>query len=95
MPRISQCSLRAFWGGLIDLTPDALPIIDQIEEFDGLIVASGFSGHGFGIAPAVGGILADLIMKKPPRLPIDPFSFYRFQKTNILNQEDNEPTLHG
>ena len=95
IPKLSQCSIKSFWGGLIDLTPDALPVIDQIKEYEGLIVASGFSGHGFGIAPAIGGILADLTMKDPPRLPIDPFSFNRFKKNNNLKEEKNEPTLHG
>ena len=95
MPNLSQCSIKSFWGGLLDLTPDALPVIDQIKEYEGLIVASGFSGHGFGIAPAIGGILADLTMKAPARLPIDPFSLYRFKKNNNLKEEENEPTLHG
>lgn len=95
IPKLGQCSIKAFWGGLIDLTPDAIPVIDKIEEYDGLIVASGFSGHGFGIAPAISGILSDLTMKKVPRLPIDPFSFYRFEKNNIFNQKNNKPNLHG
>ena len=95
IPNLRQCSVKSFWGGLIDLTPDALPVIDQIKEYDGLIVASGFSGHGFGIAPAIGAILADLTMKKTPRLPIDPFSLYRFKENNLLKEQENEPTLHG
>jgi len=95
IPNLSQCSIKSFWGGLLDLTPDALPVIDQIKEYEGLIVASGFSGHGFGIAPAIGGILADLTMKAPARLPIDPFSLYRFKKNDTLKEEENKPTLHG
>jgi sarcosine oxidase subunit beta len=93
IPKLSQCSMKSFWGGLLDLTPDALPVIDKIEEYDGLILASGFSGHGFGIGPAIGGILSDLAMEKEPRLPIDSFSLYRFQKNNII--EEKELTLHG
>ena len=93
IPKLSQCSMKSFWGGLLDLTPDALPVIDKIEEYDGLILASGFSGHGFGIGPAIGGILSDLAMEKKPRLPIDSFSLYRFQKNNII--EEKELTLHG
>jgi sarcosine oxidase subunit beta len=93
IPKLSQCAMKSFWGGLLDLTPDALPVIDKIEEYDGLILASGFSGHGFGIGPAIGGILSDLAMEKEPRLPIDSFSLYRFQKNNII--EEKELTLHG
>jgi len=93
IPKLRQCSMKSFWGGLLDLTPDALPVIDKIEEYEGLILASGFSGHGFGIGPAIGGILSDLATEKKPRLPIDPFSLYRFQKNNII--EEKELTLHG
>ena len=93
IPKLSQCSIKSFWGGLLDLTPDALPVIGKIGEYDGLILASGFSGHGFGIGPAIGGILSDLAMEKKPRLPIDSFSLYRFQKNNII--EEKELTLHG
>ena len=95
IPELKNCSIKSFWGGLIDLTPDALPVIDYISECEGLIVASGFSGHGFGIAPAISGIISDLTLKKKPRLPIDSFTLHRFQNQNILSNDKYDLTLHG
>ena len=95
IPELKNCSIKSFWGGLIDLTPDALPVIDYVSECEGLIVASGFSGHGFGIAPAISGIISDLILKKKPRLPIDSFTLHRFQNQNILSNDKYDLTLHG
>ncbi|KUM28677.1 hypothetical protein AU467_10980 [Mesorhizobium loti] len=43
---------RGSWGCAIDFTPDAVPVIDAVDEIPGLLIASGFSGHGFGIGPA-------------------------------------------
>lgn len=95
IPELKNCSIKSFWGGLIDLTPDALPVIDYVSECEGLIVASGFSGHGFGIAPAISGIISDLILNKKPRLPINSFTLHRFQNQNILNSDKYDLTLHG
>ena len=95
IPELKNCSIKSFWGGLIDLTPDALPVIDYINECEGLIVASGFSGHGFGIAPAISGIISDLILNKKTRLPINSFTLHRFQNQNILNSDKYDLTLHG
>ena len=94
IPQLKKSSIKSFWGGLIDLTPDALPVIDSLSDCEGLIVASGFSGHGFGIAPAVGGIVSDLVLNKKTRLPIDPFSFHRFQN-HLISKEKSDLTLHG
>ena len=94
IPQLKKSSIKSFWGGLIDLTPDALPVIDHLSDCEGLIVASGFSGHGFGIAPAVGGIVSDLVLNKKTRLPIDPFSFHRFQN-HPISKEKSDLTLHG
>ena len=95
IPELKNCSIKSFWGGLIDLTPDALPVIDYVSECEGLIVASGFSGHGFGIAPAISAIISDLILNKKPRLPINSFTLHRFQNQNILSNDKYDLTLHG
>ena len=42
---------------------DVLPVIDRIPEVPGLTVAFGFSGHGFGIAPATGLALSELLLE--------------------------------
>ena len=93
LPMLSKAPIRRTWGGLLDLTPDNLPILDQVSNIKGLIIASGFSGHGFGIGPAVGDILADLALQQTPKFPIEAFRFDRF-KTNKQDQQ-SFPQLHG
>lgn len=78
LPPLADIEVRAVWGGLIDNTPDALPVLDGATGIDGLVVAAGFSGHGFGIGPATGEILADLATSTPCRFDLQPFRLARF-----------------
>lgn len=58
----SRLEIRAgfvLWAGMIDATPDVVPVIDAIESCPGLFLANGFSGHGFGIGPGAGKVIAD------------------------------------
>ena len=66
------------WAGLIDVTPDAVPVISTIDAVPGLVVATGFSGHGFGIGPAAGRLAADLATGAPPLVDPHAFRFSRF-----------------
>lgn len=66
------------WGGLIDATPDALPVISPVESLPGFVIATGFSGHGFGISPAAGELCADLVTGARPLVDPSPFRFSRF-----------------
>jgi sarcosine oxidase subunit beta len=59
LPALEYVPLPVLVGGMYDMTPDAQPIVDALD--DGLWVAAGFSGHGFMVAPAVGGLVADAI----------------------------------
>lgn len=66
------------WAGLIDATPDAVPVISGIDALPGLFVATGFSGHGFGIGPGAGRLMAELVMDGPTVVDPTPFRFSRF-----------------
>jgi glycine/D-amino acid oxidase-like deaminating enzyme len=66
------------WAGLIDVTPDAVPVISPVDALPGLVIATGFSGHGFGIGPAAGQLAAELIMGARPLVDPTPFRFSRF-----------------
>ena len=66
------------WGGLIDATPDAVPVISPVGAAPGLFVATGFSGHGFGIGPGAGRLMADLVAGGPTVTDPAPFRFERF-----------------
>lgn len=92
LPDFAQAGVARVWGGLIDLTPDALPAIDAHTGIDGLIVAAGFSGHGFGIGPVTGEILADLALARQPRFDLAPFRLDRFAGRDMA---DTALTLHG
>ncbi|TAJ33288.1 FAD-binding oxidoreductase [Bosea sp. (in: a-proteobacteria)] len=78
LPAIAEAGLARVWGGLIDLTPDALPAIDARTGIEGLVLAAGFSGHGFGIGPVTGEIVADLALGRQPRFDLSPFELGRF-----------------
>ena len=58
---------------MIDVTPDAVPVISPVERIPGFFIATGFSGHGFGIGPAAGRLMADLVTGATPL--VDPAAF--------------------
>jgi glycine/D-amino acid oxidase-like deaminating enzyme len=66
------------WGGMIDATPDAVPVIDKIDSIPGLHLASGFSGHGFGLGPGAGKLMAEIVTSEKPCVDPQPFRFARF-----------------
>ena len=66
------------WAGLIDVTPDAIPVIDRVCGREGLYVASGFSGHGFGVGPGAGKLMAQILTNESPCVNPAPFRFERF-----------------
>jgi glycine/D-amino acid oxidase-like deaminating enzyme len=65
------------WAGLIDVTSDAIPVISAVPAIPGFFIASGFSGHGFGIGPGAGHLMADLVTATTPI--VDPIP-YRYQR---------------
>jgi len=71
--RISQS-----WAGMIDVTPDSLPVISPVASLPGLTLATGFSGHGFGTSPAAGQLAAELITGDAPIVDPAPYRFDRF-----------------
>ena len=66
------------WAGLIDATPDGVPVISAVDALPGLHIASGFSGHGFGIGPGAGRLMADLVTGDAPLVDPSAFRFDRF-----------------
>ena len=78
LPAFAEARVARIWAGLLDLTPDALPVLDQVPGIEGLVVAAGFSGHGFGLGPVTGELLCDLVLDRKPGLALDAFRFDRF-----------------
>lgn len=80
-PVFDKAVIEDVWAGMMDITPDSLPVIDAVDGIPGLTVASGFSGHGFGTAPAAGQLAADLVTGTPPIVDPQPYRLARFRKT--------------
>ena len=60
------------------MTPDGDFILDTHPQLPNMVIAAGFSGHGFKMAPEVGEVLADLATKRTPKYNMEPFSLSRF-----------------
>lgn len=65
-PALASVSVANAWAGYIDSTPDGVPAIGETEDIPGLFLAAGFSGHGFGIGPGAGHLVADPVTNAPP-----------------------------
>jgi len=78
VPALADAGWAGAWAGMIDVTPDAVPVLGASGAIPGLWIATGFSGHGFGIGPAVGRITADLVRGRPPGHDLDRFRPGRF-----------------
>ncbi len=92
IPAVLDTPIDEIWAGLIDQTPDALPVLQSVAEPAGLVIAMGFSGHGFCLGPVTGQIAAAMAQDLPVGLPLEPFALARFDRWNA----PSEPmTLHG
>lgn len=78
-PAFRSARIAQSWAGYIDVTPDAMPVMDAVPNVPGLFLASGFSGHGFGIGPAAGEAMAQLIQGKQTTVDLNPFRFARYR----------------
>ncbi len=77
-PEFSGVEIAEAWAGMIDVTPDAVPYLGEDHRLAGLFYATGLSGHGFGIGPAVGKLTADLVMGRSPGHDLRRFRTNRF-----------------
>lgn len=80
MPALEGVRVERSWAGLIDLTPDMLPVLDAVPKPQGYILAAGFSGHGFAMGPMTGRLISELIVDGKPSLPLEAFSLSRFAR---------------
>jgi glycine/D-amino acid oxidase-like deaminating enzyme len=61
LPEIAGAPFVETWAGMIEASPDVLPIVAPVTSIGDFYVASGFSGHGFGIGPGAGRLIADMV----------------------------------
>jgi glycine/D-amino acid oxidase-like deaminating enzyme len=81
LPALGAARIASTWAGYIDSTPDGVPGMGEVPEVPGFILAAGFSGHGFGIGPGAGHLIADLVTGAQPIVDPVPFSPARFNKS--------------
>ena len=86
-PDLAGLEVDYGWAGVIEATPDAIPVLDALPGLAGLFVATGFSGHGFGIGPIAGRLMAELIAGDEPSLDLAAFRFARFAEGRPLAPE--------
>lgn len=91
IPDLAKIPINQIWGGFVDLTPDGLPVLDRVPEVDGLIVAAGFSGHGFCLGPVSGEIVRDLVEGDESDYPLKPFRWGR----HVAQSGPSRPELLG
>ena len=77
-PAFENATVADRWAGVIDITPDAIPVMDEVPGHAGLYLATGFSAHGFGLGPGAGKLMADLVTAKAPCVDPAPFAYKRF-----------------
>ena len=77
-PALGRPKLRNVWAGMIDTMPDIVPVIDHASAIPGLVIATGMSGHGFGIGPGIGRVVADLVAGNDPGHDLTRFRLSRF-----------------
>jgi len=77
-PVFRKAVVAESWGGMIDVMPDAIPVISPVETLPGFFIATGFSGHGFGIGPGAGKLVADMVSGDPTLVDPTPFRLTRF-----------------
>ncbi|MCB1384632.1 MAG: FAD-binding oxidoreductase [Nitratireductor sp.] len=77
-PGLGLPQITHAWAGMIDTMPDVVPIVDRVPQIAGLILATGMSGHGFGIGPGFGRCIANIALERPTGHDLTRFRFSRF-----------------
>lgn len=86
-PSLKDVKRAGTWAGMIDITPDAIPVISPVEAIPGFFLATGFSGHGFGIGPGAGKLAADMLAGDTPIVDLKPFRYSRMIDGTKLQPE--------
>ncbi|WFO75166.1 FAD-binding oxidoreductase [Desulfurococcaceae archaeon MEX13E-LK6-19] len=86
-PWLAEINVLRYWTGYYVMTPDHHPILGPIDDIDGLYVATGFSGHGFMMAPIVGKLMAEWIIEEKPSIPIaENLKLKRFREGKMIKE---------
>jgi glycine/D-amino acid oxidase-like deaminating enzyme len=87
-PALKGIGVEHAWGGLIDTSPDLVPVISTVEELPGYVIAAGFSGHGFAIGPGAGRLVSEIVMNETPITDIAPYRLSRFADGSAIRRPE-------
>ena len=79
IPKLANAKIVRTWAGYEDVSADGVPVLGEIKEIPGLITACAFTGHGFGISPIVGTLLAEIAREEKTILDLSAFRYDRFK----------------
>lgn len=79
IPKLANAKIVRTWAGYEDVSADGVPVLGEIKEIPGLITACAFTGHGFGISPIVGTLLAEVTREEKTTLDLSAFRYDRFK----------------
>jgi glycine/D-amino acid oxidase-like deaminating enzyme len=77
-PDLAEIAIVESWAGMVETSPDVVPMIGEVGDVSGFHIASGFSGHGFGIGPGAGKALAAMLTGADSEIDLTPFRLSRF-----------------
>jgi len=78
-PMLAGTRLAEAWAGMIDVTPDVVPTLGEDPVLPGMFICTGLSGHGFGIGPGIGRVMADMVLGRDPGHDVTRFRPERFR----------------
>ena len=84
LPDIADAEFQTGYAGLYTSTPDLHPVVDKVDGIDGLYICTGYSGHGFKLAPATGVVMAELVLDGEAKsVDITPLRMSRFAEGDL------------
>lgn len=86
MPILGGVRVLRQWSGCYDITPDGNPLVGPVDEMDGLILTSGFMGHGFMMAPIMGELLARHLLYGEEKELFERWNLRRYREGNLLSE---------
>jgi glycine/D-amino acid oxidase-like deaminating enzyme len=78
LPALPPLGIARRWAGIIDAAPDLVPVLGEVPQLRGFVLATGFSGHGFAMGPIAGRLVSELIVDGKASLDLSGFRLSRF-----------------
>ncbi|HEV8339968.1 MAG TPA: FAD-binding oxidoreductase [bacterium] len=92
-PGAAEATVHGGFASLYDVTPDWQPILGSVEGIEGLFLAAGFSGHGFKLSPALGEVLAAMLIGEPSTIDLNAFRLSRFAQGELIRSRHAQAIL--